>query len=206
MGNRLTKANYKVMPWKNSLGITTELAVARHDPARTDSPFLWRISIAGVTEDGPFSHFQNIERHILVLDGNGIVLDATDHGSFVMDEHLVVTRFSGDWDVCGKLIDGPIMDLNVMVDRRYVRADVEVLEVDRNAVAIDLKSSVTFFHVLEESSPVFIQENEKRILVNSGESFISTGGRGRVALERCENSDEASLVVKAAISFKEEGA
>ncbi len=47
---RLTAADYRTMPWKNGLGQTTEL----HRVDDATGQMLWRVSIAGVAQDGPF--------------------------------------------------------------------------------------------------------------------------------------------------------
>ena len=54
------------LPWKNGKGETIELARAERDGA-----LLWRLSMATVAEDGPFSIFAGIERNLTVLDGAG---------------------------------------------------------------------------------------------------------------------------------------
>ncbi len=182
MGRHLTKSDYKIMPWKNGLGTTTELAVASHQDDRQGSPFLWRISVAGVTENGPFSHFQNIDRHIMVLTGSGLILNAGDNGSFVLDTPLKVTKFAGDWDVTGTLIDGPITDLNVMVDRRFANADVKVLEVSGDTIAIDLKASVNVFHVPGTVGAVSILANQQETKLLSGESYLFADDQKRLTL------------------------
>ena len=82
--------------------------------------FLWRVSIAGVEKDGPFSHFPNIDRHLMLLDGNGITLDGGENGVGILFERLQVYSFPGDIDISGRLSKGPISDLNLMVDRRFV--------------------------------------------------------------------------------------
>ena len=66
----LRAANYKVMPWKNGLGSTTEIAIFPANAKLDD--FDWRVSMAQVTSDGPFSSFPGIDRTLLVIDGAGI--------------------------------------------------------------------------------------------------------------------------------------
>lgn len=199
MGKHLRVADYKVMPWKNGLGTTTELAVAQHPTLREDSPFLWRISIAGVTEDGPFSHFPNIDRHIMIIAGNGLVLEANGHGTYILDKPYVVTQFSGDWDVKGKLFNGPITDLNVMVDRRFAKAHVEVLGVNANGRTFDHKTSITFIHVLENTPAISILMNEQEIHIDSGESYMLSGEPQRVVVKSSSSASGDSHVVVASI-------
>src|SRR5512140_2846533 len=67
----LTPSDYRRMPWKNRLGVTTE--VARY-PDEFGSLFDWRVSIADVMNDGPFSQFTGYDRIIVVIGGEGMTL------------------------------------------------------------------------------------------------------------------------------------
>ena len=53
----LRHEDYKVMPWKNGGGITTEIWVSPEGSGLAGVPFDWRVSIADVATDGPFSKF-----------------------------------------------------------------------------------------------------------------------------------------------------
>jgi len=116
-------ADCLVMPWKNGGGTTTEIAVAP-DGASLDD-FDWRISMAHVGQDGPFSSFPGIDRTLSVLTGAGITL------AFGGGEHVRLDRtsapypFAADRAVEGLLVDGPIDDLNVMSRRGRWRHRVE---------------------------------------------------------------------------------
>lgn len=112
------------MPWRNGGGTTTEIVL---EPGRVPDRFLYRVSIADVASDGPFSRFDGYERHILVLDGAGMTLDAGAHGSLAL-RPLEPAVFSGDWDVTGTLVAGPVRDFNVIVDREQAIATLAVHE------------------------------------------------------------------------------
>lgn len=56
-------------PWRNGGGMTR--AVAQHGDD-------WRVSIAEVESDGPYSRFDDIARISLVLRGHGVVLRHDD--------------------------------------------------------------------------------------------------------------------------------
>ncbi len=68
----LTPADFHPMPWKNGAGRTTEIAV--YPPGASLDAFLWRVSIADVERDGPFSRFPGIDRTIVLLEGGGMRL------------------------------------------------------------------------------------------------------------------------------------
>lgn len=60
------------MPWKNGGGMTREL-VCQPPDADMDS-FDWRVSIAHIASDGPFSSFSGVDRIITLLSGGGVHL------------------------------------------------------------------------------------------------------------------------------------
>ncbi|MEZ0220029.1 HutD/Ves family protein [Tardiphaga sp. 1201_B9_N1_1] len=122
----LRAANYKVMPWKNGLGSTTEIAIFPANAKLDD--FDWRVSMAQVTSDGPFSSFPGIDRTLLVIDGAGIDLNV--HGSAsVRIDRSTIHSFPGDQQTSATLIDGPITDLNVMSRRGIVSQHVRRINV-----------------------------------------------------------------------------
>lgn len=118
-------ADCKVMPWKNGGGTTTEIAVAPEGASLGD--FDWRISMAHVGQDGPFSSFPGIDRTLSVLTGNGIRLAFGDGETVSLDRATAPFFFAADRAVDGVLVDGAIDDLNVMSRRGRWRHRVERL-------------------------------------------------------------------------------
>lgn len=110
----LRAAGYKTMPWKNGMGATTEIAI--FPPDATMANFDTRVSMAQVTNDGPFSSFPGIDRTLVVLDGAGLDLTVA-HQAPVRIDSDVIHAFPGDQPTSATLIDGPIVDLNVMSRR-----------------------------------------------------------------------------------------
>ena len=118
------------MPWRNGGGSTLELAI---DPpgATLEAGFHWRLSSAQVAASGPFSTFPGLERWLMLLDGDGFDLDFGARGSVELSHALEPLRFSGDWPAQATLRGGPSTDLNLMVDPRVCRAQVQVLHLTR---------------------------------------------------------------------------
>jgi len=56
----LRSADHKRMPWKNGGGETVEIAISPQGAGLAD--FDWRVSMATVASDGPFSVFPGIDR------------------------------------------------------------------------------------------------------------------------------------------------
>lgn len=104
--------------WKNGGGVTHEIA---RDEAE---PWAWRLSIAEVATDGPFSLFAGLSRILTVIDGAGVALRAGDWAATA--RYLQPLAFSGDLAVDSTLVAGPIRDLNVIYDAARVAASVAV--------------------------------------------------------------------------------
>lgn len=104
-------------PWKNGGGVTREIAA--HPPGVGMEHFDWRISMAEVAADGPFSAFPGIDRTLTVLDGRGLTLDFGG-GAVALDPGAPLS-FPGEAAVTARLSAGPISDLNVMTRRAVLR-------------------------------------------------------------------------------------
>lgn len=115
----------KVMPWKNGGGTTTEIAVSPEGASLDD--FDWRISMAHVAQDGPFSSFPGIDRTLCVLTGNGIRLAFRDGQAAMLERASGPFFFAADRAVDGELIDGAVDDLNVMSRRGRWQHEVQRL-------------------------------------------------------------------------------
>ena len=117
---RLTTADYRTMPWANGRGTTVELL-------REDGPdgLLFRLSMASVIEDGPFSVFPGIERNLTVISGPGFRLDGP--GLSLPCKPLVPVAFAGDLPLLaagtGRIAS---VDFNMMTARALPRPDVAV--------------------------------------------------------------------------------
>lgn len=135
----LRASDHRVMPWKNGGGSTTEIAVAP-DGAGIDA-FDWRISMAVVAGDGPFSVFPGVDRTLSILDGAGLVLHGTGAGPVRLDRTSAPFAFPADLAVSANLVAGPITDLNVMTRRGRYRDRTRRLAGER-AVSVDCSGSL----------------------------------------------------------------
>ncbi|MBC7585699.1 MAG: HutD family protein [Tardiphaga sp.] len=110
----LRASDRHAMPWKNGGGSTTEVAIGPAD-ASLDA-FDWRISMAQVASDGPFSSFPGIDRTLVVIRGDGMELTIGDQTA-VVDCESKPLNFPGDTPTTARLLAGEITDLNVMTRR-----------------------------------------------------------------------------------------
>jgi environmental stress-induced protein Ves len=108
--------NCRTTLWKNGGGSTAEIAV-EPSGASLDS-FDWRISMAQVTSDGPFSEFPGIDRTLAVVRGDGLVLTIGGTAPVTLERGSDPISFAGDIATSARLIAGEITDLNVMTRRR----------------------------------------------------------------------------------------
>lgn len=125
----LRAADYRVMPWKNGGGTTTEIAVSP-DGAGLDD-FDWRVSMARVGGSGPFSSFAGIDRTLSVLEGEGIVLDVAGQPAALLTASSAPFSFPADLPTSAALIAGPITDLNVMSRRGRMQHKVKRLAISQ---------------------------------------------------------------------------
>lgn len=103
------------MPWLNGGGETIELAVSpEHASLET---FDWRLSMAHVASDGPFSIFPGIDRSLIVTSGVGLTLISEGGPSIMLKPDALPIEFRGEREIQGVLSDGPVTDLNVMTRR-----------------------------------------------------------------------------------------
>ena len=113
--------------WKNGGGSTREIAA--HPSGAGIADFDWRVSLAEVAQDGPFSAFPGVDRQILLWRGAGLRLRdgaSIDHD---LDRPGQPFAFDGEAPVSATLLGGPTWDLNVMTRRGRWRAEVLTLRV-----------------------------------------------------------------------------
>ncbi len=103
------------MPWKNGGGETAEIAIAPLGSGLQE--FDWRISIARVDGDGPFSVFDGIDRTLTILRGAGMSLDVRGYAARELTPESEPFSFPADIATTATLLAGPITDLNVMTRR-----------------------------------------------------------------------------------------
>ncbi len=122
-GTILRAADRVAQPWKNGGGTTREVIAAPSSGASGD--FDWRVSMAEVAVAGPFSSFPGIDRTLKVLEG-ALALTFTDpHAEHVLTPQTPALDFPGDVAVTGRPLDGPVLDLNLMVRRGAFRGSIE---------------------------------------------------------------------------------
>ena len=122
---RIDVSALPVQRWKNGAGTTREMA---RGPEGSDlDDFDWRISLAEIERDAPFSAFPGIDRCIVLLQGAGMELLGDDGRHAQSLRALLPWDFAGERALSARLNHGPCSDLNVMTRRGRWRAQVQVL-------------------------------------------------------------------------------
>ncbi|WP_282170320.1 HutD/Ves family protein [Ruegeria atlantica] len=106
--------------WKNGLGTTREIARGSGEQG-----VVWRVSLADVEADGPFSTFPGMSHILTVVEGDGfdLVGPATPLNARFSDP----LRFSGDLELWCRLEAGPVRNFNVIFDPVQCAASVDCL-------------------------------------------------------------------------------
>jgi environmental stress-induced protein Ves len=177
----LRSSDYQRMPWKNGGGTTTEIWKA----ASPAGEMLWRISIADVASDGPFSEFAGIDRWIMVISGKGMELTIEGLGARHLDRPFEPLFFPGDAKTDCRLIDGPIRDFNFMIARSFGKGTLQVLRLTAG-MAAPLGETTAAIHVLTGSAA--IETNDIQELAVSDTWIADQPGKVKI-------TGEASLAV-----------
>lgn len=124
-------------PWRNGGGQTRELLAWPDNTVtapgqHSHQPWQLRISVADITQNGPFSTFEGVHRWFTVLTGAGVTLQFAD-GPITLRPSDAPLAFDGAAAPSCTLIDGATLDLNLMV--RLGRGTLKTIADNATAVA-----------------------------------------------------------------------
>jgi len=159
---------HRAMPWANGLGTSYEVASDRN----AGGEWTWRVAIAPVVEDGPFSVMPGVDRELVVIEGNGMVLEVDGVSVECLPGQVI--RFSGDSVTLARLVDGPVVDLGLMTVRGSVIGSMVVI-----ADAGDVNESDV---LVAMGDVVFRDENGKNYRLGSKDALIEGRGHQLVLL------------------------
>ncbi|MGI2058513.1 HutD/Ves family protein [Shewanella baltica] len=148
-------------PWKNGGGSTKQLLIS---PATADlTEFNYRISIASISSNGPFSLFNGVDRQLVILEGDGVELSIDSHegekqinnlggeerilGDTDTTEYKRLTPinspfcFAGETSITSKLLSSNVIDFNVMTKRGAYQAQIEKFTVPGTFIDSTTKSN-----------------------------------------------------------------
>ncbi len=147
-----------VAPWRNGGGVTREVVASGGSGSHG---FDWRLSIADVTEPGPFSVFPGFDRVITLVEGERMDLEI-DGVAHTLGLHESLS-FDGASQTSCSVTAGPTRDLNVMT-----RAD--------------RYSAVVAVRDLSETWPTVVSESEVLVLL-TGTAGVTGADESRAELQ-----------------------
>ena len=129
--------------WKNGGGSTRQLLA--FPPGASLDNFIYRISVAEVDSDGPFSHFPGIDRSLAILDGDGLALmnGAQLFGTLLAGQPPMA--FDGALSLSGLRLGGKVRDFNVMSRRGQASHRCQQLELDAGSHRLTLPARSLLF-------------------------------------------------------------
>lgn len=165
MARIIKSYDFKEMPWKNGGGTTREIFRIPH--SEHPDQFHFRISLASVHQSGPFSKFPGIQRFLMLLSGNGFILNNKIKFQKPMDQ----LEFSGSEEYFCELINGSCTDFNVMTDEAWGKSKIRVSELKKNhsqdyqATYLFIHGSQTEFIILEPQEIYHLEASDDLIIV-----------------------------------------
>jgi environmental stress-induced protein Ves len=164
-----------ITPWKNGGGVTREIVSARDDGEGGD--FLWRVSIATISASGPFSRFDNVDRTIAVLSGNGIRL-SHPAGTTELTTSTPPYAFAGETPVYADVIEGETTDLNAMSLRHRFHQQMQMhLVSSEMAIRTAADQSILVF-----AGPMTISLKGEHLAVAAFDAVVGIASGSTVAL------------------------
>ncbi len=177
------------MPWANGAGVTYQVAAF---PNNSDlGTFGWRVSMADVSQSGPFSHFAGIDRILTVIGPHDFEL--TINGETVGVPRHSPLNFAGEDDVSVELLDGPTTDLNVMTRRGEFVASVAI----HNAAA-----GLLITPALRDTTLGVVLQGEANVTADGSSKFTMLNTRDVVVTDRAITIKGPGLIALITISPK----
>lgn len=109
---RIVAARCAAVPWHNRAGVTRELDAQTGEAGGFD----WRLSLADIDRDGPFSALPGVDR-VFALFSGGVALDFGERVRTATDADAEPLCFPGEAAPHAALRGGPARALNLMLAR-----------------------------------------------------------------------------------------
>ncbi|MEZ6015925.1 MAG: HutD family protein [Planctomycetota bacterium] len=187
-------------PWRNGRGATSELAIWPEHASFSTGDFEWRVSMASVTENGPFSAFDGFTRALVVVDGTGLVLDHGEAGGRARLRPLEPYTFDGGWATTAELHAGPVRDFGVLAHSDLWRIELEALRLGARRARLELEAREHgFLHVLNGELTVRLDGEEDEAPLEAKDSLWVRPSRRGAELE-LTGMDASAIALFARIS------
>ena len=168
------------MPWANGRGTSYEIASDRSDAGE----WTWRLAMAPVNEDGPFSRIECVNRFLVVVEGNGMLL-SVDRKK-LQCQPLQVVRFRGDAITDAALTNGPITDINLMIRRKEAEGEMAVVSelglISNASIVVAVGGNA---QVRLGDSTIDLERHDAMLECNSETISLVSGTVCVVSVQRC---------------------
>lgn len=173
----LRNTDYPSRAWKNGGGTTRDIIV--EPPGASLEDFAWRLSLAQVDRDGPFSRFDDVDRTLVLLSGAMTLHEPDRRIELVRGEPV---EFPGERAIEATLSGGSSLDFNVMTRRgRASQRVTKELLAQRVSIKVVSRAPMLLFTL----EPGLTVENQSldvhdTVLI-AGQEAVVTASTARVA-------------------------
>jgi uncharacterized protein len=168
----IRSADYVARPWKNGGGVTRDIFVS--PPGASLDNFDWRLSLAQVDRDGPFSRFDNVDRTLVLLSG-AMSLHEQDRSTELMPNSPF--SFAGERTISATLPGGTTVDFNVMTRRGRALHTVQRCTFNKRVTIKAAATTVVF--ALERGLSIDdqpLEVHDTAIVADQGAVIAASGG------------------------------
>lgn len=137
----IPQSRYRPMPWKSGRGTTAEILVSPGGASLAALDFDYRLSMAPICEDGPFSPFPGFSRILLPIKGAGFVLNGHPYATYE------IAHFDGSEPTHCALLKKEVTDLGLIYDPARIKANARVLNLPFS-LSLTLEPANTYLVVL----------------------------------------------------------
>lgn len=175
------------------------LEIAR-DPLAGES-FTWRLSLADITQGGPFSAYPGYRRALVLVRGDELRLKFHRHGTQRLCPARRGTRFDGDWNTECTVPQGPCTDLSLIVHKGcedspacIVRAPSVLALTSRRTLVLSADLYSVLFILSGTAGIRGLRERRVR-LAHARDTLLVRPGAARTLLLENRGADTARIVV-----------
>ncbi|MHC1550201.1 HutD/Ves family protein [Phyllobacterium sp. K27] len=159
-------ADHVEMSWKNGAGDTRE--IARKDDC---DGLLWRLSLATVAESGPFSVFPELDRIIVLLEGDPMTLEFEDGESLTLNLGMP-QRFSCNRPLHAQLSSSrQCRDLNFLFRKDDIDARAESITFS-GSMQLRWTGAAVAICFAVSGSVLVSADGENADIINEGDTLI----------------------------------
>lgn len=173
---KLSQQQYISTRWKNAGGVTKQILIHPSNASLND--FDYRISIATVTSDGPFSVFPGVNRSLTIIGGGALLLSRANGVRNLLRASSEPIHLNGDEHIDCRVIDGPVTDCNVMTRRGFYAHDVQNVRFESMIEYCLMDRRMHVFILVDGGSMrVHDEDNGDDEVLQTGDSLVIDGAK-----------------------------